>query len=142
MKSPTFPRSRAKDRLLLVLTGILVIVIAGAGILIARSHGPDVVAAMQRWVGLGLTTFVVFWYFVGDSRRLWHVRRFWLLSGTLLFLHLLAFGIVLWYVNDWRIVYFIPLNGLEAGLFTAARDRLMLSNLLKRPPPSRTERAD
>jgi hypothetical protein len=122
-------RSRFKDLILLVLTGIVVFAVAAVGVGVAYVQGPNVFDEIERWIGLVLTTFVVFWYFIGDSRRLWRVRSFWFLSGSLLFLHLAVFCIVLWYITDWRLVYFIPLNTLEAGLFTAARDRLMLSRV-------------
>jgi hypothetical protein len=83
--------------------------------------------ALIRWGGLAVNTCVLFGYFIADSKRLFGRLLFWILTVCLLLAHLAAFGVVLHYVSEWRLVWFLVMY-LEAPILVACRDRWCLSS--------------
>jgi hypothetical protein len=59
-----------------------------------------------KWGGMTLSTTVLFGYFVHDSRRFLRRSRFWILTGSLLALHLFAWIALLIHVERWGLLWF------------------------------------
>jgi hypothetical protein len=59
-----------------------------------------------KWGGLTLGTAVIFGYFLHDSCKFLRKPRFWILTGSLLALHLLAWIALLIRVERWGLLWF------------------------------------
>src|SRR5437899_11651087 len=55
-----------------------------------------------RWIGLAMWTAIVFGVVVRSRRKYWARPTFWLTTGGLLIVHLLAFAVVLNNYSQWR----------------------------------------
>ena len=76
------------------------------------------------WIGLIGYTCLLFWVTIGKSREHWHRPMFWLTIVSLLGVHLLVFIAVLRSYPQWRMIWFLPIVVIEAGLFWAVLDAL------------------
>ena len=99
--------------------------VVSAALVVARSDISHV--ALIRWGGLAVNTCVLFGYFIADSKRSFGLLPFWILTICLLLAHLAIFGIVLHYVSEWRLVWFLGMY-LEAPILVVCRDRWCLSS--------------
>ena len=45
----------------------------------------------MRWFGVIFSALIVFGYVINSSRSFWHSRLFWLMTGTLLVVHVCVF---------------------------------------------------
>ena len=59
-----------------------------------------------RWGGLVLFTTFIFGFFINDSRRFFRTRRFWLLTASLLSVHVAAFLAILLHIHEWKLLWF------------------------------------
>jgi hypothetical protein len=80
-----------------------------------------------RWGGLVLFTTFIFGFFINDSRRFFHERRFWLLTASLLGMHVAAFLAILLRIDEWRLPWFSVMI-LELPPFWLVRN-LLLRNI-------------
>jgi hypothetical protein len=76
------------------------------------------------WIGFFGFTGLLFWISIRQSRRCWRSWGFWFFMAGLLVLHSLAFVAVLKAYPQWRMVWFVPIIIVEAGLFAALRDAM------------------
>ena len=79
--------------------------------------------AFIRGFGLVGFTLGLFGFFLQESRELFHVRRFWEVTGALLIIHLLVFTVVLLHVEEWRLPWFMVMV-FEYPLFVFFRSRI------------------
>jgi len=73
-----------------------------------------------KWAGLILSTLALFAYFIHDSRNYLQNPRFWILTGSLLALHLLAWIALLSHVERWGLLWF-NIMVLELPVFWSLR---------------------
>lgn len=66
-----------------------------------------------RWAGFVLITPLAFWYPAQTFRCCWRRLTFWLVLGTVITLHTLAFTTILREYPDWRLAWFIPTTMIE-----------------------------
>jgi hypothetical protein len=59
-----------------------------------------------RWGGLVLYTTFIFGLFVNGSRKFFSYRRFWLLTASLLGMHVAAFIAILLRIDEWKLLWF------------------------------------
>jgi len=76
------------------------------------------------WIGFFGFTGLLFWISIRQSRRCWRSWGFWFFMAGLLVMHSLAFVAVLRAYPQWRMVWFVPIIVVEAGLFAALREAL------------------
>lgn|GEM_PF-3465685 len=100
----------------LLYIGLALASLAGIGLLVAISIHTGV-ALTGGWIGLIGYTSLLFWVAISKSREHWHRPMFWLTMMGLLAVHLLAFLAVLRSYPQWRMVWFMPIVVIEAGLF-------------------------
>jgi hypothetical protein len=62
---------------------------------------------------------------IGRSRERWNRPAFWLAILGLLAVHLLAFVAILRSYPEWRMIWFMPIVIVEAGLFSIILDMLL-----------------
>jgi len=74
-----------------------------------------------RWGGLGLDTAVLFTFFLYHSRQFLRKQRFWLLTASLLIVHLAAWAALLSQVDEWKLAWF-TIMVLEVPVFFYLRD--------------------
>jgi hypothetical protein len=110
-------RSRIIDFALYIAIGILFII---SFYVVAHKWGPD---AFIRWGGLVGYTAILFGYFIADSRRFFRNRLFWVLTLTLLSLHVGVFVIVLTHAAEWRLPWFMVVV-VEVPVFLLLRSLL------------------
>jgi hypothetical protein len=79
-----------------------------------------------RWVMLATFTGVLVAATVQGSRKYWRMVAFWFILAALLCLHLLAFILILRNFPEFRIFWYVPVVILEAGIFGAIYDLLLL----------------
>ena len=96
----SYSRNRVRDYVLYVLISLALV---GTAIVVEAKFGHD---AFNRWGGLAGFTAALFGYFIGESRRYFGQRRFWLLIAALLTVHLVAFSILLMHAEEWRSIWF------------------------------------
>ncbi|MGA7244054.1 MAG: hypothetical protein WBX19_12770 [Terracidiphilus sp.] len=80
-----------------------------------------------RWGGLVLYTTVIFGFFINDSRRFFCERRFWLLTASLLGMHVAVFLAILLHIDEWKLLWFNVMI-LELPPFWLLRN-LLLGNI-------------
>lgn len=108
-----------------LLYALFAVVIAFGGLKITftveDTWGHD---AFIRWGGLAAFTLGLFALFVGDSEKLLRKWRFWVVTAILLAVHLAAFAIVLTYVQEWKLMWFMVMV-VEYPLFLLIRGRFV-----------------
>jgi hypothetical protein len=93
--------SRLRDYFLYILIACALI---AAGFAVGDKWGS---AAFLRWGGLTGFTAVLFALFIGESSQLLREARFWILTTTLLVIHLIAFITLLLLIKEWRLTWFM-----------------------------------
>jgi hypothetical protein len=116
---------RRTARRLFLYVGIAIASLAAFALIFALSIRTGVVIS-GRWIGLALWTAIVFGVVVRSGREHWTRGTFWLATGGLLTIHLLAFVAVLNAYPQWRPVWFIPVAIVEAGLFRLALEAIFV----------------
>ncbi len=106
---------RLVQRIILYLS-IAVAVVAVFATAIILSKGAKV---PSEWLALAVFTSGLFWVTIRQSREYWQRPSFWLASGGLLVVHLLAFIAILRAYPHWRAIWFMPVAIVEGGLFGA-----------------------
>ena len=107
----------------LLYVGLALSALAIIGLLVATSIRTGT-SFTGGWIGLIGYTSLLFWVAIGKSREHWHRPMFWLTILGLLGIHLLAFVAVLRSYPQWRMIWFLPIVGVEAGLFWIVLDAL------------------
>ena len=122
MAMPHPPRqkhARLRDFTLYAAIGCCVAILA-IGVAQTNVHHDDFI----RWGGLAVNTCVLFGYFIADSRPLFKRWSFWGLTIALLSLHAIVFGIVLTFVSQWKLIWFMVMI-LEVPLLLFFRNRFL-----------------
>jgi hypothetical protein len=101
----------------LLYFGLAVAGIVGIGLLVTFSIHTGM-ALTGGSIGLVVYTSGLFWITISGSRERWNRPSFWLAAVGLLAVHLLAFAAILRSYPDWRMIWFIPIVIVEAGLFS------------------------
>ncbi len=87
-------------------------------------------------------TGLLFWVTMRQSRELWRRIDYWFTMVGLLVVHSLAFTAVLRAYPEWRMIWFMPVVIVEAGLFGAITyEPLGYVRLTPRTPACRSQRA-
>jgi hypothetical protein len=128
-------RGRIRDFGLYIF--ISVAIAAAVLIYLPYSHPSDE-DAIAKWGGLAGNTLILFGYTIAQHRHLRRTFSFWVCLIILLFVHLSILIPVLWRVDHWRIVWFVPMYLIEAPLvdFVAA----WVTRRFLRTGPSRVAR--
>ena len=88
----------------------------------ASRGGPGLPESAWKWIGLALTTPILFGYGVKEYRTAWGDRRFWSIVLGLLIVHLGLFFIILTHVARWGMLGFVLVFPIEsAGIEAALR---------------------
>ncbi len=82
-------------------------------------------AISSRWVALATFTGVLIAATVRSSRKYWRFIAFWFILSGLLCLHLVIFILILRNFPDFRLVWYVPVVILEAGIFGSVYDLLL-----------------
>jgi hypothetical protein len=90
----------------LIVAGILGAALVGLYAEYRRDHW----VPPGRWVGLVLYTAFGFGVIVTNFREHWREVRFWLYFNGLLLVHLLCYAMLLLSVQEWRLIWFLPLS--------------------------------
>ena len=98
-----------------------VLVVVGLFVILTRSR----VQISGGWIGLVGYTSLLFWVTITRSRERWHRPTFWLTVAGLLAVHLLGFVAILRSYPEWRMIWFMPVVIVEAGLFSIILDMLV-----------------
>jgi ribose/xylose/arabinose/galactoside ABC-type transport system permease subunit len=72
-----------------------------------------------KWLSLAIETCLVFGCTIGWLKRLWRRPSFWISLGVLFIVHLIAFGLVLQHVREWRASIVGVTFAVETGAVTA-----------------------
>jgi apolipoprotein N-acyltransferase len=89
-------------------------------LVVRTGHAADMDAAFSGgWIGLAIYTALLFWIIVRQSREYWQYVGFWLAVAGLLAVHLMAFVVILRSFSTWRVIWFMPIVIVEAGMFGA-----------------------
>jgi len=80
--------------------------------------------AFIRWGGLTGFTLGLFALFIADSEKFLGKIRFWVMTATLLAIHLTLFGILLTHVPEWKLMWFMVMV-LEYPVFLFFRAKSM-----------------
>jgi hypothetical protein len=62
----------------------------------------------KMWVLFPFYTCVVFGFVVEQSRALWKMRSFWLLTGLFLLMHCIALGVILAHIQHLKAISWVP----------------------------------
>jgi hypothetical protein len=98
----------------LVLMALVVVVIVYTGI-----------SVPGRWAALATFTVVLGAATVKSARKYWRSVSFWFIFAGLLSFHLLLFTVILRNVPDFRVIWYVPVVIVEAGIFGAIYDLLL-----------------
>jgi cation transport ATPase len=104
--------------------GVGIIAVAGLVALVSIRTGKAISGA---WIGLVGYTPVIFWFAIRPLKNYWNRATFWLSVVALLAAHSLAFLLILRSYPEWRMIWFVPVAIVEAGLFSS-----ILASLFKR----------
>jgi len=77
------------------------------------------------WIGLAAYTALLFWVIISTSRERWNRTTFWSTVAGLLAVHLLAFVAILRSYAQWRVIWFMPVVVVEAGVFSVILNALL-----------------
>jgi hypothetical protein len=108
---------RVRDYVIYVSIGLAIV---GFGIWHADRGGGDLPESAWKWIGLAVTTPILFGYAVVEYRRDWRQARFWGIILALLMIHLGLFSIVLSHVKSWSWLGFVVLIPIESTGIGAA----------------------
>lgn len=114
----THIRSRIRDFVLYIAIGF-----AFVGVLIVVAETGVSQDAYIRWGGLFFMSALLFGYFISNSGQFLREKRFWALTAVLLLVHLAGFIVVLSYVDEWRLTWFIGM-AIEYPVLVFFRSRL------------------
>jgi len=103
--------------------GIALSVLALIAVIIILTKGR--VQISGGWIGLVGYTSLLFWITIAKSRERWSLQSFWLAVSGLLAVHLLAFVAILRIYPAWRMIWFVPVVVVEAGLFSIILNLLL-----------------
>jgi hypothetical protein len=79
----------------------------GLGILWAATHiHRDIPKTAVKWIGLAVTTLILFGYAVADYRRYYGRLSFWATVLALLAVHVGLFILVLKHIESWGLLWF------------------------------------
>jgi hypothetical protein len=81
-----------------------------------------------KWVGMSVFTAALFGWVIKLSRRRWRKRVFWWTIAALLFIHTVAFWVILRNVEKWRMAWFLVICTIEVIPVTAILDWMMRRN--------------
>jgi hypothetical protein len=107
--------SRVRDYAIYISIGLGLV-----GLILWRAErgGPGIPESAWKWIGLALTTPILFGYAVKEYRRDWSHLRFWCVVLLLLAAHLALFSIILAHVNRWGMLGFVLVFPIEnAGIY-------------------------
>jgi hypothetical protein len=95
----------------LALAGIAAVVV----LLAIQIHFglPDI---SQGWIGFAVYTGLLFWIIVRRSTSLWNRWRFWAVTLGVFIAHCAVFVAALRVYPEWRMIWFVPLVIVEAGI--------------------------
>lgn len=104
------------------------------GVFVISSVVGIIAGDFVRWGGLVLFTTFIFGFFINDSRRYFHERRFWMLTACLAGLHIGAFLAILLRIANWRLLWFSVMI-LEVPPFVLLRNLLLRDITSESPSP-------
>ncbi|HZW91563.1 MAG TPA: hypothetical protein VFF64_01180 [Candidatus Eremiobacteraceae bacterium] len=107
--------------LLYIGIALLVLVVVATFIVLTKGR----VRISGGWAGLVTYTALLLWVIISKSRKRWHQLTFWLTVVGLLTIHLLAFVAILRSYPQWRMIWFVPVVIVEAGLFSVILNVLL-----------------
>jgi len=111
-------RARVRDFVLYIAIGFAFVVVL---IVVARSSVSH--DAFIRWGGLAFTSAILFGYFISNSGQFFSKWPFWILTATLVSIHLGAFAVILTHVDEWKLIWFTGM-AVEYPVFVFFRSRL------------------
>ena len=116
------PQAAARGRIIDFAIYIVIALAIGLGIIgLARAEiNGD---AFVRWGGLSVNTAALFGYFICDSRLLFRMSIFWILTCAMLSAHLVVFSIILTHATHWKLIWFLVMY-LELPVLVFVRDRI------------------
>ena len=101
---PTNNRShRIRDFVLYIAISFAVV---AAMLFVGLSHGDH--DKYMKWVFFTFYTSVVFGFVIEQSRALWKLRSFWLLTGLFLLLHCITLAVILAHTQQLKAISFVP----------------------------------
>ena len=105
----------------LIMAGIVAAALVGFVVEYRRQHW----LPGDRWVGLGAYTVFGFGVIASDFRSQLRERRFWLYFGSLLAAHVTAYAVLLSRLEEWRLIWFLPVSLAEFPMIAHIMDLKM-----------------
>jgi hypothetical protein len=103
---------RLLQLLALLAAGVLVAFLVG----LVADYGEEHWLPSIRWPVFVVFTVFVFGDVIRNFRRVWSRADFWLTTAVLLFLHTTAYVWVLAQIENWRLIWFLPISIAELGV--------------------------
>lgn len=114
----THRSDKLKDWLLYVVIAILIVGVIGAFAVHDADNGRSQGLPL-KWMGFVGTTAVVFGYAIRACRRLWRMRKFWLLLTLFLMVHSGLGMFVLMRVDRVPLLFYAMLSAVEYAVLSA-----------------------
>jgi hypothetical protein len=111
----------------LLYIGLALAALGVTGLLVAISIHTGTALTGGR-IGLIGYTSLLFWVAISKSREHWYRPMFWLTIVGLLAIHLLVFLAALRSYPEWRMIWFMPIVVVEAGIFWTILNALFSSS--------------
>ena len=78
-----------------------------------------------QWIGLATFTVVLIVATIQSSKKYWRDVSYWFILAGLVCLHSLAFILILRNFPDFRMIWYVPIVVVEAGIFGGIYDLLL-----------------
>ena len=112
-------------RTLLVAAAVVTLgVLVAALVIWYADYGKSQWTPEARWLAILPYSVLVFGAVAYEFRSRWVQKSFWLLLLTLLAVYWLAWAALLWWVDEWRLVWFAPVSVAESVAIIALMARL------------------
>ena len=100
-------------------------ILAAALAVFTVEYGRDHWVPPARWVGLTVYTVFGFGVIAQSLRRQWRELRLWLYLTALLLAHLAGYIVLLRSVDEWRLIWFLPMSLAEYPAVAHIMDMVM-----------------
>lgn len=114
-----------KKAVLYVGLAVAFLAFIGVIIFITRTTGFTI---PFRWVGLVLFTGVLAWVIFSQFRYLTRKPRFWPAVCAIFAVHFVVLTGLLWYLPDWRLIWFIPVVFIEVAATSVVMEKVVSIN--------------
>jgi TctA family transporter len=94
---------RVRDFILYIAISFAVVAVI---LFVGLSHGDH--EKYKKWVFFTFYTSGVFGFVIEQSRALWKLRSFWLLTGLFLLLHCITLAVILAHMQQLKAISFVP----------------------------------